>query len=122
MNKINSYKDLLVWQKSINLVEKVYLVTKIFPKDEIFGLTSQIKRSAISIPSNIAEGTGRSTRKDYLQFLHIAYGSLLELETQLLIAKNLGFAKQEEYGMLAEQILEISKMLKSLIKSLQSRT
>lgn len=85
---MGNYKELIVWQKSVDLVTEVYAVTKDFPKEEIYSLTSQIRRSAISIPSNIAEGHSRRSQTDYLQFLKIARGSCAELETQLLISKN----------------------------------
>lgn len=88
---VNSYKDLIVWQKSIDLVLEIYKLTNKFPKSETYGLVSQMRRSAVSIPSNIAEGRGRSTRKDYRNFLVIAYGSGAELETQIIISKKLSF-------------------------------
>lgn len=94
---IKSYKDLIVWQKAINLVEKIYQLTNNFPKEEIYGLTSQIRRSAVSIPSNIAEGKGRGTRKDYRQFLYISYGSCSKLETQIEIAKRLSFISNNDF-------------------------
>ena len=89
--KIRTFRDLLIWQKSIKLVTQIYEVTKIFPKEEAFGLTSQMRRCAVSIPSNIAEGHGRNSTRDYLRFLQIATGSLYELQTQLVIANNLSF-------------------------------
>jgi len=98
---IHSYKELVVWKKAIELVASVYELTESFPKEEIYGLTSQMKRAAVSIPSNIAEGRFRGTRKDFIQFLRIAYGSGAELETQIEIAKilpktrNLDFKKAE---------------------------
>ncbi|MGB3776310.1 MAG: four helix bundle protein [Leeuwenhoekiella sp.] len=85
---MNYFKELKVWQKSVELVSQIYSSTKSFPKNKIYGLTSQIRRSAVSIPSNIAEGCGRKTSKDFKNFLSIALGSAFELETQLLIAKN----------------------------------
>ena len=88
-NKINTYRDLIVWQKSMDLVVEIYKLTKNFPKSEIYGLTSQMKRCAVSIPSNIAEGRRRGSRKDYRHFLIIAYGSGAELETQIEIVKRL---------------------------------
>jgi four helix bundle protein len=86
---IKTFKDLMVWQQAMNLVEMVYLQTKTFPKEEIYGLTSQIRRAAVSFPANIAEGNGRQSRKEYLQFLSIANGSMKELETHILIAERL---------------------------------
>jgi len=85
------HKDLIIWQKSMDLVEEIYKITSSFPKDKIFGLTSQIKRAIISVPSNIAKGAARATNKDFKKFLYIALGSLSEVETQLLIAKRLNY-------------------------------
>jgi len=116
---INSYKDLIVWQKSMELVKSVYELTTNFPKEEIYGLTSQIKRSAVSIPSNIAEGKRRGTRKDYRQFLIVEYGSGAELETQIEIAKMLQFGKNLNYDTIDKLIEEVMKMLNKLISSLQ---
>lgn len=117
--EIKSYKDLIVWQKSIELVTMVYQITDKFPKEEMFGLTNQIRRAAISIASNIAEGKCRGTKKDYSQFLHIAFGSGAELETQLIISKKLGYIKENE-SVQAEQLLcEVMKMLNKLISNLK---
>ena len=116
---INSYKDLIVWQKSMELVKSIYELTAHFPKEEIYGLTSQIKRSAVSIPSNIAEGKRRGTRKDYRQFLIVEYGSGAELETQIEIAKMLQFGKNLNYDTIDKLIEEVMKMLNKLISSLQ---
>ena len=120
MSKIESYTDLIVWQKSIAMVTSVYALVKNFPDDERFGLTSQIKRCSVSIPSNIAEGWGRSSAISFAQFLRISKGSLYELETQLLIAKNLKYI--QESNKLDGVIIEISKMLNSLIKKLEEKT
>ncbi len=116
---IKSYKELLVWQKSMLLVTEIYDITKSFPEEEKFGLTSQMCRSSVSIPSNIAEGWGRFSRKNYIQFLRVARGSLFELETQLLIAKELKYIKINTVSELENLIIEISKMLNSLIKKLE---
>lgn len=116
--KIKSYKDLIVWQKSFKLTKDIYLLTLRLPKSEIFGLQSQMKRCAISITSNIAEGSSRSTRKDYKQFLHIAYGSCSELETQLLLTTELFKIKTDPELML---LTEISKMIRAIIIKLESR-
>jgi four helix bundle protein len=118
MSSIKTYKDLLIWQKGIQIVKEVYLVCKSFPKDEQYGLTSQIKRSAVSIPSNIAEGWGRKYTKSYIQFLKYSRGSLLELETQIIIAKELNFISIEEYNRIQSLITEESKMLNAFIKSI----
>ena len=92
--KLKNYKELSVWQKSYELYLKIYKITAIFPKEERYGLTSQIKRSAVSIPSNIAEGYGRKTTLDYIRMLYICYGSVCELGTQILLAGDLGFIEK----------------------------
>lgn len=114
-----NFKELLVWQKFINFVTEIYELTNDFPKDEMYGLTSQIRRASISIPSNIAEGNSRRSVADYLQFLKIARGSCAEVETQLIIAQNLKFLSEEHYLKLNQDIIEISKMLNGLINSLK---
>lgn len=118
MNTLNSFKDLIVWQKSYTLTILVYKITESYPKNEIFNLVSQMRRCAISIPSNIAEGSKRSTRKDYANFLSIAQGSLAELETQLLVSKDLGFISQTNSDTSFQLILEVGKMLNAMIKKL----
>ncbi|MEK7452615.1 MAG: four helix bundle protein [Patescibacteria group bacterium] len=118
MVKINSYKDLIVWQRSMQLVENIYKITEKFPKEEIYGLTAQMRRSAVSIPSNIAEGSCRGTRKDYAQFLRMAYGSGAELETQIEIAKRLLGKQKIDYSDVDKFLDEVMKMLNSLIKRL----
>lgn len=112
---IKSYKELIVWQKSIDLAKEIYKLTESFPKNEIYGLSSQIRRSAVSVPSNIAEGYGRRTQKEFTQFLAIAYGSLLELETQLILSKQLYYSQLKNYLKPEMLITEISKMLNSMI-------
>ncbi|MDM1557026.1 MULTISPECIES: four helix bundle protein [Chryseobacterium] len=106
-----NFKDLLVWQKSIDFVTEVYRTTEAFPKNEFYGLMSQIRRAAVSIPSNIAEGNSRRSKPDYLQFLKISRGSCAEVETQLIISKNLKFLNEEDYLKLNQEIIEITKML-----------
>jgi four helix bundle protein len=118
---MNNYKELDVWKKSIDIVEQVYSLTKNFPSDERFVLVSQIQRSAISIPSNIAEGWGRGSTSEYLYFLRIAKGSLLELETQSSIAERLKYITTEQAKDLYLRIDIIGKMLNNLIKSLKKR-
>jgi four helix bundle protein len=113
---MKTHKDLNVWQESIALVTIIYEKTKSFPKDELFSLTSQIRRSAISIPSNIAEGAARESNKEYLRFLYISQGSISELDTQLFIACNLTFLSKEDYTVIAEKLISIRKMLAGLIK------
>ncbi len=115
---MSSYKDLIVWQKCVDLSVQIYKVTQAFPKIEIYGLTSQIRRCVISIPSNIAEGQKRGTKNDYIHFLRIAYGSGAELETQLLISYKIGYIGKELYDTLNRDLIEIMKMLNVLIKRL----
>jgi len=114
---MKSYKELIVWQKSVNLCTKIYQITNNFPKSEIYGITSQIRRSAVSIPSNIAEGYCRG-RREYIQFLKISFGSGGELETQLLIALNIKYLTQKEYDSLNLLLEEVMKMLNKIISSL----
>jgi len=116
---LKSFKDLKVWQKSYGLCLKAYKITSTFPKDERYGLTSQIRRSAVSIPSNIAEGYGRKTTVDYIRMLYIAYGSTCELETQVLLAGDLGFIDKGNRSVAIESIKEVERMLKALIKALE---
>jgi len=118
--KIQSFKDLIVWQKATDLVVKIYNLTKKFPKEELYGLSSQMRRCAVSIPSNIAEGSNRGTRKDFSQFLRIAYGSGAELETQIEISKRLSFVEQLDYNSIDKALNEIMRMLVSLIKKLKT--
>ena len=118
MSKISSYKDLLIWQKGIALVKLIYQVCERLPKEEIYGLQNQMKRAAISIPSNIAEGYGRKYTKNYVQFLKIARGSLLELETQLIITKELNLIGIDIFNRVEECITEENKMLNAFIKSI----
>ncbi len=118
MEKIKSYKDLLVWQKGIEIVLMVYKITSSFPEEEKFGLTSQLRRAAVSIPSNIAEGWGRGTKAQYAHFLKISRGSLLEIETQLVISEKLNYTNNENN--ILSLIDEESKMLNSLIKKVES--
>ena len=117
---MGNYKELIVWQKSVTFVTDIYAVTRKFPKEEIYCLTNQIRRSSISVPSNIAEGHSRRSQADYLQFLKIARGSCAELETQILISKNLDYLSGGEFEGLNEKCIEISKMLNALITRLQS--
>jgi four helix bundle protein len=118
---INSYKDLLVCQKGVNLVKMVYQVTKEFPSDERFGLVSQMRRAAVSVPSNIAEGQSRRTTGEFVQFISHAEGSLAELETQFIIAIDLGFLKSTDAEVILSLIEELQRMLNSLRHKLASR-
>ncbi len=111
---INSYRDLVVWRKAMDAAEMIYQVTKQFPKAEIYGLTNQIRRAAVSIPSNIAEGQERKSTPDFKRFLLIAQGSRAEVETQLLLAKRLGYLTQEQLTPILNLLEEISKMTNSL--------
>ena len=120
MGEIKSYKDLLIWQKGIKIVCLVYQLVKSFPQEELYALTSQIKRASISIPSNIAEGYGRNTDKSFSHFLDISRGSF-EIETQLLIANELGFITNETlYTEILSQIEEESKMINAFSKTLKN--
>ena len=116
---MRSHKDLIVWQKSMTLVRRLYEVTKAFPQEEIFGLTSQMLRAAVSIPSNIAEGYGRIYNKERINFLSIALGSASELETQLMISVDLGFINDTDNVELSSLNNEVILMLSSLIKGLR---
>ena len=114
------YQDLRAWQRAIELVERVYAVTSRLPQEEMFGLKSQLRRCAVSIPSNIAEGNSRESRRDYLRFLEIAKGSLFELQTQNDIAARLEFISKETYGRLSEVCLEIERMLSAMVRKLKT--
>ncbi len=120
MNKviISTYKDLIVWQKSMDLVVTVYELTEQFPKSEMYGLISQMRRCAVSIPSNIAEGRRRGSKKDYRQFLIFAYSSGAELETQIEIAKRLPFGNNLNYKKVDSLLNEVMKMLNKMISLL----
>lgn len=119
--KINSYKELIVWQKAMGLVKIIYCLTDQFPKDELYGLASQMQRSAVAIPSNIAEGYLRGHKKEYVQFLLIALGSAAELETQLLICKSLPKFKQIDFSEAESLVSEIMKMLYVMIERIRKR-
>lgn len=113
---MHNYKDLKVWRQSMDLVKFLYDVAKQYPKEEVYGLTSQVKRSAISIPSNIAEGAGYSSHKKFIQFLEIANGSSYELNTQAILSNELGFIREEQNREIEERLQEIQKMLYKLMK------
>ncbi|MDR9761721.1 four helix bundle protein [Rhizobium redzepovicii] len=119
--KISSYRDLKVWQFAIELSVVCYEVTRTFPREEIYGMTSQIRRSSVSVAANIAEGYGRENRGSFAQFLKIAQGSLKELETHLIIAGRIGVLQASALDELLDQCDEIGKMLGSLIRSVQHR-
>ena len=118
---LKSYKELKVWQKAYNLCIEIYKITRTFPKEELYGLTSQIRRAAVSVPSNIAEGYGRKTTPEYLRSLYIAYGSSCELETQILLSGDLGLMKAEALNKIQEDLGEVERMLKALIKAVENK-
>src|SRR3954466_15307466 len=119
---MTNYKNLEVWKKSMQLVKQVYLLTKEYPKEELFALTSQTKRAVVSIPSNIAEGMGRNYKKNTIQFVHIARGSMYELETLLNIAVMVDIISEEKFAVFPPLIDELLKMMNGLIKSLEQRS
>jgi four helix bundle protein len=116
-----NYQDLVVWQKAMDLVEDVYKATRRFLKEEIYGLTAQLRRAAVSIPSNIAEGQGRRTARDFLNFLSIAYGSLSEVDTQVLIAQRLGYFDEQLTSRLRDLVSEVGKPLNGLMRSVEKK-
>ena len=118
--KIKSYKDLNIWKRSIGLVEDIYKITQNFPKEEIYGLTSQLRRAAVSVPSNIAEGFTRLHNKEYRQFLYISLGSCAELNTQIIISSRLSYLSTEKVNETLNEIEEISKMIMGLIKKINT--
>ena len=121
MTSLKNYRDLQVWQKSIEWVEAIYNASKNFPQDERFGLTSQVRRAAVSVAANIAEGAERTSTGEYLQFLGIARGSLAEVETLLILAERLGLLPTDLREKLLSQASEIGKMLVGLQRSLRSK-
>jgi four helix bundle protein len=120
--RLESYRDLKVWQRAMSLAEACYVLTRKFPREETFGLTSQIRRSATSIAANIAEGYGREQTNFFVQFLRVSQGSLKELETHLLIAQRVKTAPAKEFDQLLVMCQELGKMLRALIRSLQKRS
>ena len=119
---IRSHKDLRVWQKSMDLAEQDYKATVAMPKTEAYGLTSQLRRAAVSVPANIAEGYGRNSTRSYAHFLKTARGSLLELETQLILAQRVGVQNVNQVGPLTNETDSIGKMLSGLIKSVERQS
>jgi four helix bundle protein len=118
---LRNYKELKVWEKSYQLCLEIYRVTKEFPKNETYGLISQMRRAAVSIPSNIAEGYGRKTTPEYLRSLYLAYGSTCELGTQFLLSRDLGYLKEKNSKELKEDLGEVERRLKALIRSLENK-
>mgnify|MGYP005870792957 CR=1 FL=1 len=116
-----NYRDLIAWQKAMDLVEMIYQVTKVFPKEEIYALTAQIRRAAVSIPSNIAEGQGRTSNKEFQNFLSIAHGSVREVETQILIAQRLQYLPDQEVQAVLKLAGEAGRLITGLLNSLSKR-
>lgn len=116
--KLQNYKELIVWQKSVDFVEYIFAATRTFPVSEMYGIVSQMRRAAVAIPSNIAEGAGRHYTKEFIQFLSIALGSANELETQLIIATRLKYISEEKYKESENSLNEILKMLNALVNKL----
>ncbi|MFQ5976273.1 MAG: four helix bundle protein [Candidatus Hydrothermarchaeales archaeon] len=119
---LRTYRDLKVWEKSYNLCLEVYKLLKKLPVEERYGLSLQMRRSVVSIPSNIAEGYGRRGKQEYIHYLYVAYGSYCELETQLLLASDLGYIEKETFEKIFEQAREVERMLKALIDSLDKKS
>ena len=118
--EVRSYKDLIIWQKSIDLVVEIYQSLKSFPREELYALSDQIKRCAVSVPSNIAEGQSRQHTAEFRQFLYIAMGSLAELDTQLIIAHRRGYIGSKDNEFFAARVIELRKMISALISKLKS--
>jgi four helix bundle protein len=118
---LKNYKELKVWQKAYALCLVIYQMTKNYPSEEKYGLSSQIRRAAVSVPSNIAEGYGRKSIKEYTQFLYVAYGSICEIDTQLLLTRDLKYIGEKFYSEIRLQLSEVERMLKALIKSLEKK-
>jgi four helix bundle protein len=118
---VSSYNDLLVWQKSMALAKQVYDATKAFPRDELYALTNQVRRAAVSVPSNIAEGHARDSTKEFLHHLSIALGSLAEVETQLILSQDLQYLPNELLAELLNETSELGRMIRGLQKSLQRK-
>jgi four helix bundle protein len=115
---IRDYRDLVAWQEARLLVKDVYVVTRVFPREELFGLTQQLRRAAVSVPSNIAEGYGRGSRSDYIRFLRISRGSLYEVQCQLLLAEDLGYVRPADIAGAHERVNRCARLLHGLLRSL----
>ncbi|MCC6125837.1 MAG: four helix bundle protein [Pirellulales bacterium] len=118
---IHDYRDLIVWQKAIDLVEAIYLATTKFPREELYGLTIQLRRAAVSVPSNIAEGHGRTSTRDFLHFLSVSHGSLKEVETQIIIAERLKYIENPIKDGLFEKTSEVGRLISGLSYSLRNK-
>jgi four helix bundle protein len=119
--RVKKYQELIAWQKAIAVVTEIYSITSAFPQNEIYGLTSQLRRAAVSVPSNIAEGQGRATPGEFIQFLCHARGSLYEVETQVVIARNLRYVTLEQQESVLGALSELGRILNGLIASLQQK-
>lgn len=119
---MKTHKDLDVWREAIKLSKGIYLLTQRYPKEEVFGLVSQMRRAAVSVASNIAEGAARSGNREFIKFLHIAAGSASELDTQLEISKEIGFISPGEINATQDSVAKVSRMLQGLIRSIKRRT
>ncbi len=119
---IQSHRDLVAWQLGVRTAKEIYRVTEAFPKSEQYGITNQLRRAGVSVPSNIAEGYGRGTRQDYLRFLRIARGSVFEMDTQLLIAMELGYLDQDTHTSIEANLHECGRVLAGLIRSIEAGT
>lgn len=122
MSTIRSYRDLIVWQKSMNLVKDIYLEVANFPKNELYGLVSQIRRAAISVPANIAEGQARNSTGEFRQFLGISRGSLAELETLLILSSNLTYLEEVKFRVFISQCSELNRLISGLLRSLPEKS
>ena len=118
MNPVKTFEDLIIWQKSIVLTKQIYVITRKFPKEEIYGLSNQLRRASVSVASNIAEGYGRITRNDYKRFLSFSFGSTFEIQTQLIICIEIGIINNEDFNESMMLSKEISAMLHAIIKKL----
>jgi len=116
--KVKNFRDLIAWQKALDLVEETYKASKSFPKEELYGLTSQIRRAVVSIPSNIAEGQGRDTTREFRHYLSIAYGSLCEVQTQIFIAQRLTYMKEDQVVRLLSMATDVARLINGLSNSL----
>ena len=118
---VKSYRELIVWQKAMDLVEMIYCLTRCFPNEELYGMTSQIRRASVSVPSNIAEGQGRRTTSDFLRFLSIANGSLKEVETQVFIAQRLHYINEQQACEALDLTAEVGRLINGLMNSLRNK-
>lgn len=120
MPEITNFKDLIIWQKGMDIAEKCYFLTKLFPRDELYGMVQQIRRSAVFIPANIAEGYGRRYTTEYVRFINIAQGSINELETHLILSQRVGITNKKDIELIIYWLHEESRMINALIKKLKS--